>query len=524
MNPLLAAAAKKPKSLSNGQTTSTAKRRYNEQTPGGLLIVRDSRNGAQTRAREPSAGPSNPPAKKFKANPSGGLSVPPQAARNASVDPVVEKDVQEMQDEADRLRRASRANTTIDPSLTSMSFRPSSPAKQPKPTRAKKKKDTVLDTLEPVLDGTPQAERNKILRGDAMAAIARDAERGRTPESDPKGHRRRSSLGGRGKRASTSYNGGVVPPPHAKVDEESFYKHIDRELSDSEQLRVLLMWSASRAANSTDTPKLSPQEAELLKGLTDDVPRMLADRLINLSLYAPEDQDMDGVATGENAQNEKNKRWVEVYSQDIKNAEDEAEEWKRTEFHYEEFIRKERRHLEERKRAPRDASPDENALDERFRRGLQLARAGPSAVSADVAARLPDLQFKLDTLHTNLHAARTFVRVAERTLDARFGLLSGGLAARAGTGTALGVGASIGGPADDSRALLRALSVVDKERPAAKVPDAVQQARREVQRAARAGDGERRLTLPSAGSGSGAGSGGTPRRPGTPRRERTPGR
>jgi kinetochore protein Mis13/DSN1 len=130
-----------------------------------------------------------------------------QSVRNASVDPIVEKDVREMEDEADRLRRASRAH---DPSLASMSFRPSSPEKPPKPKPSRSKKTvSIVDTEIPLLDGTPQAERNKLLRGDAMAAIARD--RGRTPdlEPDPKTHQRRSSLGGRGKRISNSFQSGA---------------------------------------------------------------------------------------------------------------------------------------------------------------------------------------------------------------------------------------------------------------------------------------------------------------------------
>lgn len=189
-----------------------------EETPGGLLIVRAPRNDAQIPPRQPTAGPSEPPpaAKKFKAD--RGLSVPANGTRTASVDPVVEKDVRDMEDEADRLRRASRAHTTIDPALasTSMSFRPPSPQKpppKPKPKAAKGKKDkgratTIVDTQVPILDGTPQAERNKLLRSAAMAAIARDREQ-EAEEPQPKSHSRRSSLGGRGKRISSSFQAGA---------------------------------------------------------------------------------------------------------------------------------------------------------------------------------------------------------------------------------------------------------------------------------------------------------------------------
>lgn len=135
--------------------------------------------------------------------------MPTQGPRHASMDPTVERDVRDMEDEADRLRRASRANTTLDPSLAGIAFR-SSPEKQSRPRRPNpKKQSVVLDTQEPLRDGTPQGARNKLLRSDAMAAITRDGNRARTPEPDPKAHRRRSSLGGRGHRVSSSFQEGA---------------------------------------------------------------------------------------------------------------------------------------------------------------------------------------------------------------------------------------------------------------------------------------------------------------------------
>ncbi|KAJ7936185.1 hypothetical protein B0H13DRAFT_2303904 [Mycena leptocephala] len=72
--------------------------------------------------------------------------------------------------------------------------------------------------------------------------------------------------------------------PHPKVTEECFYKHIDRDLPDAEQLRQLLTWSASRAGSSSRTSKLPPKDASALKTITDDAMRMLAEGRIDLSL------------------------------------------------------------------------------------------------------------------------------------------------------------------------------------------------------------------------------------------------
>ncbi|KAJ7201639.1 Mis12-Mtw1 protein family-domain-containing protein, partial [Mycena pura] len=503
-NPLMAAAAKKSVSKKDA---ASSKRKYTEETSGGLLIVRASQSDAQTRpvsVAERQPGPSiPPPSKKFKADEARGLSVPPKGTRNASVDPSVHEDVRDMDDEAARLRppSPSRASITVDPPLT---FR-TSPAEKRSTSHSGKGKNAVpvIDVEEPLLDGTPQAERNKTLRADAMTAIARD--RARTPEANPKSHKRRSSLG-RGKRISNSFKGSAFTLPHPKVHEESFYKHIDRDLPDSEQLRQLLTWSASRASTTTSS-NLPPEDVSAVKSIADNMVRMLAERRIDVSLFRPEDQDMDAVK-GTNAQNEKNKRWEIVYKQQLQDSQDEYEEWKRMAASHEMYAAKEKKRMEERRRTRADPWPDERDLDGRFRQGLLLCKSPPSDEA--LSARLPDLQFKLDVLHDNLQAARTAVRVAAQMLDMRFGLLDAELAARADPGLSLA-------GATDTRGLLRALARVDMERPPAMVGDAARRAAREVQRATR--EGERRVTLTGVGTGPD-----TPRRPGTPRRDRTPGR
>ncbi|KAJ7933635.1 Mis12-Mtw1 protein family-domain-containing protein [Mycena leptocephala] len=436
-NPLLA--AKKPKK----DVASTSKRKYSEETSGGLLIVRAptilcGTNDAQTRSipeKQPKAGPSNPPAKRFKAD---RFSMPPQPARNAFVHPVLEKEVREIVDENDYLRHTTLASMSRE-----------KPPRKPKSTRSRKT-FTIVDTEVPLLDGTPQAERNKILRGT-------NAPDGRTPDlkPDPKTPQRRSSLGGRGKRISNLFQTGAFALPHPKVDEEYFYKHIDRDLPDAEQLRQLLIWSASRAGSSSSASKLVPEDTSALKAITDDMVRMLAERRLDLSLFAPDDED---APKGTNAENERNKQWEVVYGEQLRQGQEEAEEWKQTAYFYEAYAAKERRRIHERRRAGADP----------------------------IRGRLTELRFKFDMLHTNLHAARTCARVAGRTLDARFGLLGAGLTAPSDPGPS---GSGRGEAAAETHGLLRALAQVDMEWPPAMMGDAARRAAREVQRATAAGEG-----------------------------------
>ncbi|KAJ7691520.1 hypothetical protein B0H14DRAFT_3906206 [Mycena olivaceomarginata] len=212
---------------------------------------------------------------------------------------------------------------------------------------------------------------------------------------------------------------------------------------------------------------------------------------------------------------EKNKQREVVYTQQAQD-----EEWKKTMYFYDAYAAKECFRIEERGHAQRNTPPDERLLDnDRLRHRLRLANTLPDAdgLAAQIRTRLPDLPFKFNMLQTNLHAAR---------MCARFGLLDAGLWGLAAhtNGTAR-AGNSTSDATDTAHGVLRALASVDTVRPPAKVGDAARRAVTEVQRATRAGEGERQLTLPAATSvGAGGGGPGTRRRPGTPRRERTPGR
>lgn len=193
---------------------------------------------------------------------------------------------------------------------------------------------------------------------------------------------------------------------------------------------------------------------------------------------------------------------------------------------------------------------------------------GTSVTRAEATARIntlrQDVAYKLDRLHSFVHAARTTTRVAEAMLDDRNKLLVENLEKRRTGGSSSLFGAREGGmdvvknyvrkeaaplhvqdvtsvaSASTSSAasgggimdLMRALSRIDTARPPSKIGDSVRRAAREVQRIGETGGGvgERRLTavyppgILSGGNASGSGMM-TPRKmPGTPRRHGTPGR
>ncbi|RAL01863.1 Mis12-Mtw1 family protein [Aspergillus ibericus CBS 121593] len=95
------------------------------------------------------------------------------------------------------------------------------------------------------LADTPVIQRNREMRG----------------KKSVKGGNRRSSLGMRGRRASSLIDSGASNAlPHKKVDTADFYKHIAADLPEPRRMRQLLIWCGTRAIG--DKPSGSRSEDE----------------------------------------------------------------------------------------------------------------------------------------------------------------------------------------------------------------------------------------------------------------------
>jgi kinetochore protein Mis13/DSN1 len=258
-------------------------------------------------------------------------------------DSEVEKDVRAMEDEADHLRRNSRAHTTIDSSL--LAREPGVHFLAPSNTSRSKGKERIIDTSVEVPESeTPQIERNKQLRQEAMDAYNNSL---RTNGKNQI-HRRKSSVG-RGKRTSTSFaTTGIISEfidasdipnkalniplkaqPHNSVSESSFYKDIDCDLPEPELIRQLLIWCSPRASSTSSSssassskvplPPLSADGVQVLQSVQKAVIRMLAEKKIDLSLYSLEADTRKRPPEDlrENEQNVRNRLWEVAYSQHI---------------------------------------------------------------------------------------------------------------------------------------------------------------------------------------------------------------
>lgn len=586
-NPLVQA-AKRPKP--NG----AFKRKYiGEEQPGGLVIVRapisrpttpqnnhSSSQPSTTTTQAPShlpsslsqpipsssiAGPSKPPAKRFKADSSRAptSAKPRDVPSSTREEPELDEDIRQMESETVHLRQRSRAKDAID---SSFKFPPSTPkhTSQRYPS----------DALHPLPDSeTPQIERNKLLREGVSLPP-------RTPQRTPQ-HSRRTSMSARGKRISTSFeNTGVITQPHATVSDSSFYKHIDCDLPDPQRARQLLVWSAARAmtriseassssksqskskasssGSGKDPPPLDEHRKQILKTVQDDFIRMLAEKKIDTPVYG---HGLDGQVGGEqnlkpNEQNVKNREREIKFREHIERASAEADAWTQVDYFYNSYITNSKADLERRRQALQPPSsvkakgkqraasqeppddwgwllPREDELSDAFREKINpdLIKHIMSDVRSGsrntLDERIAGVHFKVDSLFSFVHSAVQATNVAESELDYRFSLLSLALSTRSRSLPPSSQISSLSShlpiqrgssqhPPEDQQDLFRALSRVDMDRPPAKVGDAARRAVREVQRVQEGGGfaGERRLTgLPS-------GIGATPRKvPGTPRRK-----
>ncbi|TPR06873.1 Chitin binding domain family protein [Aspergillus niger] len=111
--------------------------------------------------------------------------------------------------------------------------------------RPKPQQSGTATTIALPLADTPVIQRNKEMRG----------------KKSVKGGNRRSSLGMRGRRASSLIDSGASNAlPHKKVDTADFYKHIAADLPEPRRMRQLLIWCGTRAMG--DKPSGSRSEDE----------------------------------------------------------------------------------------------------------------------------------------------------------------------------------------------------------------------------------------------------------------------
>ena len=241
-----------------------------------------------------------------------------------------------MQSEAETLRRKSRAAESANGTNPDFQFpapstngRTPSKSTRPPPSSQSRGRPTARETSQLVTEQeTPRIERNKMMRSESGSA------------------RRKSSLT-RGKRISMSYaNSGVISEwghmydglllrspltnleaqPHTAVKDSDLYKHVDVEQPEPQRARQLLIWCARRAMDELteeqkqvsesrqgssdpgkDPPPLSADDVKLLKGVEDEIIRMLAGGKLDTNVFSSNEDSEAPMELRENEQNVRNR-------------------------------------------------------------------------------------------------------------------------------------------------------------------------------------------------------------------------
>lgn len=90
----------------------------------------------------------------------------------------------------------------------------------------------------------------------------------RNKEMRKKTGNRRSSVGMRGRRASSLMNSGHSAIPHREVDASEFYKHIESEgLTEPRRMKQLLIWCGERSLS--EKPPLGSLNSNAILGGTN---------------------------------------------------------------------------------------------------------------------------------------------------------------------------------------------------------------------------------------------------------------
>ncbi|RDH32781.1 Mis12-Mtw1 family protein [Aspergillus welwitschiae] len=147
----------------------------------------------------------------------------------------------------EKKRRKGRPSNSKTDALQQQQQQQSQPQPQPRNgfVSPEPQQSGTATTIALPLADTPVIQRNKEMRG----------------KKSVKGGNRRSSLGMRGRRASSLIDSGASNAlPHKKVDTADFYKHIAADLPEPRRMRQLLIWCGTRAMG--DKPSGSRSEDE----------------------------------------------------------------------------------------------------------------------------------------------------------------------------------------------------------------------------------------------------------------------
>ncbi|KAI1327273.1 hypothetical protein F5Y16DRAFT_372523 [Xylariaceae sp. FL0255] len=273
--------------------------------------------------------------------------------------------------------------------------------------------DEVMDTKKIALpfSDTPVINRNKEMR--------------------KKTGNRRSSLGMRGRRASSLIESGHTAIPHREVDAADFYKHIEAEgLTEPRRMKQLLTWCAERSLS--EKPPIGSSNSNAILGaraIQDQLLKDFAARSEFSDWFAREDDGPDvpkppPAVVKPNPRNiEFDEKIVELEER-IKRLKAEKKQWealkKQTPPEMPQLF--DDNDTEPPNPLNQQVLPDASLLDSEEAKMLSSLQQKPvSAVASDIQSRLQNIQssleFKIDRFADNVHKVEQRMNAAGRMAD-----------------------------------------------------------------------------------------------------------
>lgn len=250
---------------------------------------------------------------------------------------------------------------------------------------------------------------------------------------------RRSSLGMRGQRASSSLGRGEISIPHHSVDSAVFYKHISSTLPEPIRARHLLVFCAKRAADAEMKDKGKKRAVGSTQEGDEIVDAIMAEFITTLAKGGVDTNVFAGVGSSSivplkpHPRNASNREVEAKMNTVIKRCKDEDRHWSAL------IHRANRKQTEVvnaiSKKTASQSVPSFSDLPESdlwMSRALQLANDVLGQGDGELASHgdFEDVEFKVDSLLQRSHSALQYSLQATRFLDGIFSALTSDLRAR----------------------------------------------------------------------------------------------
>ncbi|GMK54108.1 hypothetical protein CspeluHIS016_0106940 [Cutaneotrichosporon spelunceum] len=312
---------------------------------------------------------------------------------------------------------------------------------------------------------------------------------------------RRSSMGFRGARGSSSFDKGEPSYPHSTIPHTQFYKHLPPERPEPQKTSWLISWCGKRALEErTDSTHRKGRERaakpdmseidRLLGDIMDDFSFKLAQGRVDTNVFAPPGESASSMPIKPHPRNVENRKAQERENAMIKKMKDEELGWSHVTSRSNKMQSDGMAALKAEYRPGVEPQVDEvDQASAWFRAALSVADEVLASGGDDIgsAADFGEVEFEVDTLHQASHRANRYAQQSKQFLDGIFSSLAADLRSREGTSTlpptdsdtpdtvtVLATATGSGSARADPMSMLRALASADAKNPSAEAVSRVQ--------------------------------------------------